>query len=98
MRLLLLSFLCCAALTSYAQTDTTRRPAPARSQTQPVVPPGVDSPLSAPGTLMQSPPNPGASAEPTTPSGKRRRTSPPASPRAFGVSVPLGKPKRDTLR
>jgi hypothetical protein len=88
-----------ATVTCYGQIDSVTRvkgESPRTAQ-QPVMIPGIDSPTSAPGTLLQSPPNPNAAA-PAKDDKKRRRTSPPSDPRSFGVSVPLGKPKRDTLR
>jgi hypothetical protein len=100
MRLLLASVLFCAAVSAYGQQadSTTIQRQPPTNGTQPVLPPGIDSPLSAPGTLMQSTPNPSAAAEPLNKNGQRKRTAPPSSPRSFGVSIPLGKPKRDTTR
>ncbi len=82
-----------------AQTDTARatRPSPSPTTTVPI--PGVDTPLSGPGTLLQSSPNP--NAQPVSqPKGRKRRlrTSPPSDPRAFGVAIPLEGAKKDTLR
>ncbi len=43
---------------------------------------------------MQSSPDPNV-----LPAGQRdRKTHPPTDPRAFGVAIPLGKSKKDTLR
>lgn len=80
------------------QTDSTRS---SQDSPRPAVPiPGVDTPLSGPGTLLQSSPNPNAVAVPEKKGRKRRlKTSPPSDPRAFGVAVPLegAKAKKDTL-
>ncbi|RIV27093.1 hypothetical protein DYU11_01895 [Fibrisoma montanum] len=81
----------------FGQIDTVKANRPVRSAQTHTPIPGVDAPLSAPGTLLQSPPNPNEAATIQQQQGKRR-TAPPSDPRAFGVSVPLGKPKRDTLR
>jgi hypothetical protein len=83
----------------FGQVDSTRQAEP--PSTHPAVQiPGVDTPLSGPGTLLQSSPNPNTMAVPQK-RGKngRRKTSPPSDPRAFGVAVPLesGKAKKDTL-
>ena len=57
--------------------------------------PGVDTPVSGPGLTAQVPIN----EPPVVPKGKKqRKTQPPSDPRSFGVSVPLEKTKRDTLR
>lgn len=78
-----------------AQSDSTRSSMPS---TQPAVQiPGIDTPLSGPGTLLQSSPNPNMEPVPQRKDKKRRRTSPPSNPRAFGVSIPLGGAKKDTL-
>lgn len=81
----------------FSQTDTSRK---AQPSPQPVVQiPGIDTPLSGPGTLLQSSPNPNAVAVPQKRGKKGRlRTSPPSDPRAFGVAVPLGGAKKDTLK
>ena len=57
--------------------------------------PGVDTPVSGPGMTAQVPTN---SAPPTQNGNKKRKTAPPSDPRAFGVSVPIGKTKKDSLR
>jgi hypothetical protein len=95
MRPVLLTFFgCLFALASFGQkTDSTNTDH--RSTHPNVMIPGVDSPISAPGTLMQSSPNP--NQLPPTSDNKRRKTTPPTDPRAFGVAVPLGKTKRDSL-
>ncbi len=82
------------------QTDTTRNTTGVseRSSQAQVPIPGVDAPLSAPGTLMQSTPDPNRlNAQPNRRRNRRNRTTPPTDPRAFGVGVPLGKAKRDSL-
>ncbi|UFH56654.1 hypothetical protein [Spirosoma sp. KNUC1025] len=57
--------------------------------------PGVDTPVSGGGLTAQTPENPVV----TPKNGdKKRKTQPPSDPRAFGVSVPIGKTKKDTLR
>ncbi|RYC69550.1 MULTISPECIES: hypothetical protein [Spirosoma] len=98
MRLLLLSLLLSGSLTvCTAQNDTTRRSTQSNASPQKqVLVPGVDSPISSPGTLMQSSPQP--NVQPETGSGKRRKTAPPSDPRAFGVGIPVGKSRKDTLR
>ncbi|MCK8491109.1 MULTISPECIES: hypothetical protein [Spirosoma] len=61
--------------------------------------PGVDTPLSGPGTMMQAPANPTATAIPQNDRKKRKnKTNPPTDPRAFGVGIPIGKTKKDSLR
>ncbi len=57
--------------------------------------PGVDTPVSGPGMTAQVPTN---TAPPLQKDNKKRKTVPPSDPRAFGVSVPLGKTKKDSLR
>lgn len=98
MRCFLFSFLLvgvssvCVAQVDTAGFDRSRsRKAPQRE----VLIPGINSPVSSPGTLMQSSPDPNVlSAD----QQKDRKTSPPSDPRAFGVAIPLGKTKKDTLR
>ncbi|MBC3783982.1 hypothetical protein FHK02_390 [Spirosoma sp. LMG 31448] len=78
-----------------AQSDSTRS---SRLSPQPAVQiPGIDTPMSGPGTLLQSSPNPNMEPVPQRKGKKRRRTSPPSDPRAFGVSIPLEGAKKDTL-
>ncbi len=99
MRCLLFSFLLvgvssvCVAQVDTAGFDRSRaRKAPQRE----VLIPGINSPTSSPGTLMQSSPDPNV-----LPADQRktRRTSPPSDPRAFGISIPLEKRvKKDTLK
>lgn len=101
MRILLLcSLLIGSSIICSAQVDTTgfkrsrqdesRRPEPE------VLIPGVNSPTSSPGTLMQSSPDPNVLPADQR---KKRRTSPPSDPRAFGLSIPLEKrAKKDTLK
>lgn len=78
----------------FGQSDSTKRTQePAKTQ---VLIPGIDSPTSSPGALMQSSPRPN---EVATPPGKKgAKTTPPSDPRAFGVAVPLGKAKKDTVK
>ena len=95
---LVLSLLSLCASVCFSQTDTTQRSEP--SSRPAVQIPGIDTPLSGPGTLLQSSPNPNAVAVPERKGKKRRlRTTPPSDPRAFGVAVPLegAKAKKDTL-
>ncbi|GAB3976634.1 hypothetical protein GCM10028806_36600 [Spirosoma terrae] len=101
MRPLLLSFVfsACASV-CFGQADTSKIVRePARSPSAQVPIPGIDAPLSGPGTLMQSSPQPNAVATPQK-VGKKGKvtTNPPSDPRAFGVAVPVGKAKKDTLR
>ena len=93
---LLFSLFNLCASVCIAQTDSVRRPEP--SSRPAVQIPGIDTPLSGPGTLLQSSPNPNAVPLPERKGNKRRRTSRPTDPRAFGVAVPLGKARKDTLR
>ncbi|WP_461048734.1 hypothetical protein [Spirosoma arcticum] len=95
---LIFSLLSLCASVCFGQTDTTQRPQP--SSRPAVQIPGIDTPLSGPGTLLQSSPNPNAVAVPQKRGRKGRlRTSPPSDPRAFGVAIPLegAKTKKDTL-
>ena len=55
--------------------------------------PGVDTPISGGGMTAQTPVNP----MPPMQNNNKRKTLPPSDPRAFGVSVPVGKAKKDTL-
>ena len=89
---LLLSGLCSSLC--LGQIDTTQNAQ--RSASPPVLTPGINSPLSAPGTMMQAPVQPNAMPMPAK-NGKRK-TTPPADPRAFGVGIPIGKTKKDSLR
>ncbi|GAB4047439.1 hypothetical protein [Spirosoma litoris] len=77
----------------FAQSDTTKT-----TTQEPVVKqvaiPGVDTPISGGGMTAQTPANP----IPPVQNDKKRKTMPPSDPRAFGVSVPLGKARKDTLR
>lgn len=79
-----------------AQRDTTgfKRSRAEKAPQREVMIPGVNSPTSSPGTLLQSSPDP--NVLPADQQG--RKTSPPSDPRAFGVAIPLGKSKKDTLR
>ncbi|MVM30831.1 hypothetical protein GO755_12385 [Spirosoma sp. HMF4905] len=78
-----------------AQNDsiktTTQDPTPRQVQ---VAIPGVDTPISGGGLTAQTPTNP----LPPVQNNKKRKTMPPSDPRAFGVSVPVGKAKKDSLR
>lgn len=59
--------------------------------------PGVDTPVSGGGLTAQTPTNP--VPVPQSDDKKRKgKTQPPSDPRSFGVSVPIGKAKKDTLR
>ena len=97
--LLLCSLLIGSSVVCVAQVDTagfkrSRQARPQKSTTEVLIP-GINSPASSPGALMQSSPNPN-----TLPVDQRdRKTSPPTDPRAFGVAIPLEKRvKKDTLR
>lgn len=57
--------------------------------------PGVDTPISGGGMTAQMPV---VTPQPAPNTDKKRRTQPPSNPRAFGVSIPLEKAKKDTLR
>ncbi|QMW03265.1 hypothetical protein [Spirosoma foliorum] len=76
-----------------AQTDSSKVTVQEPVQRQVAIP-GVDTPLSGGGLTAQTPANP----IPPVQNDKKRKTMPPSDPRAFGVSVPLGKAKKDTLR
>lgn len=74
---------------------------PARVTTKMVSPPkevsipGVDTPVSGPGLTAQVPEN----QAPVPQAGeKESKILPPSDPRAFGISIPLGKTKKDTLK
>ncbi|MBD2699008.1 hypothetical protein IC229_00050 [Spirosoma sp. BT702] len=56
--------------------------------------PGVDTPTSGPGLTAQVP----TTTPPPPADGKKRKALPPSDPRSFGVSVPIGKAKKDSLR
>ncbi|GAB3772346.1 hypothetical protein GCM10028818_12440 [Spirosoma horti] len=93
-----LVFFLAASLTGsicIAQSDTAR--IVQQTQQEPVerqvAIPGVDTPISGGGMTAQTPMNP----VPPVQNNKKRKTLPPSDPRAFGVSVPVGKAKRDTL-
>ena len=79
----------------FGQADsskTTREPV----QKQVAVP-GVDTPISGGGLTAQEPLN--GDVAPLTNDKKRKgKTQPPSDSRAFGVSVPVGKAKKDTLK
>lgn len=91
------SLLMLSASVGFSQTDTARKAQPSPN---PVIQiPGIDTPLSGPGTLLQSSPNPNAVVVPQKKGKKGRlKTNPPSDPRAFGVAVPLGGAKKDTLK
>ena len=98
--LLIFPLLSLCAQLCFGQTDSTATRSSGASPNAPVPIPGIDTPLSGPGTMLQSSPNPNAVAVPQRKGKKRRlRTSPPSDPRAFGVAIPLdgGKTKKDTL-
>ena len=98
---LLIVFSLYASVCAGQTTDTTRVNTSGMSErsSQAQVPiPGVDAPLSAPGTLMQSTPDPNrVDVAPNRRKNRRNRTTPPTDPRAFGVGVPLNRAKRDSL-
>lgn len=57
--------------------------------------PGVDTPVSGPGMTAQVPEN----QAPVPQAGEKEpNVLPPSDPRSFGISIPLGKPKKDTIR
>ncbi|MCX6214375.1 hypothetical protein [Spirosoma sp.] len=76
------------SLKKVEQTPVQQSPSPKQ-----VAIPGVDTPLSGGGMTAQTPNNP----IPPVQDNKKRKTLPPSDPRAFGVSVPIGKTKKDTL-
>ncbi|AUD01168.1 hypothetical protein [Spirosoma pollinicola] len=82
---------------SFAQSDSSKAVQETPVQQSPVqrqvAIPGVDTPISGGGMTAQTPNNP----MPPVQDNKKRKTMPPSDPRAFGVSVPVGKTKRDTL-
>ncbi|GAB2517895.1 hypothetical protein [Spirosoma aerophilum] len=82
---------------SFAQSDSSKKVERTPVQQSPVqrqvAIPGVDTPISGGGMTAQTPNNP----IPPVQDDKKRKTMPPSDPRAFGVSVPIGKAKRDTL-
>ena len=78
-----------------AQSDSSKvvqqpQKAPVEKQ---VAIPGIDTPISGCGMTAQTPMNPVPPAQ----NNKKRKTLPPSDPRSFGVSVPVGKAKKDTL-
>ncbi|WP_234736744.1 hypothetical protein [Tellurirhabdus bombi] len=78
------------------QVLTPANNAPQSSGSTQVLTPANGSPLSTPGTLMQAPINTNV---PVQEEGRnKRKTAPPSDPKAFGVAVPLGKTKQDTLK
>lgn len=81
-----------------AQIDSSRTVNPPLTTTHVPIP-GVDTPLSGPGTMLQSPPQPNAVVLPEKGRKNRsRKTVPPSDPRAFGVAVPIGQTKKDSIR
>ncbi|MFD2569600.1 hypothetical protein ACFSUS_03090 [Spirosoma soli] len=82
----------------FGQSDSTLRQQKPPVQEQILIP-GVDSPISSPGTLMQSSTRPNEVVTPGSNQRKRKgRTTPPSDPRAFGVGIPVGEAKKDTTR
>lgn len=77
----------------FAQNDSTKTVIQEPTVKQVAIP-GVDTPISGGGMTAQTPTNP----LPAVQNNKKRKTLPPSDPRAFGVSVPVGKAKKDTLR
>ena len=96
MRLVIVCFaLSVYGSTCFGQTDsskTTQQPV----QRQVAVP-GVDTPTSGGGLTAQTPPN-NAAIPPGDDKNRKGKTQPPSDPRSFGVSVPIGKARKDTLR
>ena len=96
MRSLFVCFaICLYSSISFGQSDsskTTQEPV----QRQVAVP-GVDTPTSGPGLTAQEP-EPTLGTPQTSNKKRKGKTQPPSDSRAFGVSVPLGKAKKDTLR
>ena len=82
----------------FGQVDSTQRPQPRPSPQTRVPIPGIDTPMSGPGTLLQSSPNPHAAARGRKGRKGKFKTNPPTDPRAFGIAVPLEQPKKDSLR
>ncbi|WP_338874689.1 hypothetical protein WBJ53_03630 [Spirosoma sp. SC4-14] len=95
---LLIIFLTLYVSVCRGQIDTTRaRREPSPSAQVPI--PGIDTPLSGPGTLLQSSPQPNAVVTPQNSRKKRKlKTMPPSDPRAFGVAIPIESTKKDTIR
>ncbi|QHV97174.1 hypothetical protein [Spirosoma endbachense] len=94
--LFFLSISLCGSI-CFGQIDSTKTPREPSTTTRVPIP-GVDTPLSGPGTMLQSTPDPNAVVAPPN-NGKKRKgkTVPPSDPRAFGVGVPIGKAKKDSL-
>ncbi|OIN56221.1 hypothetical protein [Arsenicibacter rosenii] len=91
-------WLASASFICYGQRDTAR-PAPAPAN-PPIMTPGIDSPISAPGTMLQS----STRTQPERPVRRKRkgkrgiRIEPLSDPRGFGVAIPIGTAKKDSLR
>ncbi|GAB3705624.1 hypothetical protein GCM10027592_38290 [Spirosoma flavus] len=84
--------LCLVSAVCFGQADSSKTTQePVQKQ---VSIPGVDTPTSGPGLTAQTP----TVTPPPPQDGKKRKTLPPSDPRAFGVSVPIGKAKNDSLR
>ncbi|GAB3943730.1 hypothetical protein GCM10028805_10380 [Spirosoma harenae] len=78
----------------FAQADSSKIVNQEPVQRQVAIP-GIDTPTSGPGLTAQVPTN---TPPPPQNGRKTRRTQPPSDPRNFGVAVPIGKAKKDTLR
>ncbi|GAB4027210.1 hypothetical protein [Spirosoma koreense] len=96
MRLIIICFaLSLSGSICYGQSDSTKTvKQPVEKQ---VAIPGVDTPVSGGGMTAQEPLN-GDTAPLTNPKKRKGKTQPPSDPRSFGVSIPVGKTKKDTLR
>lgn len=78
---------------SFAQSDSSKTlQAPVERR---ILIPGVNTPVSGPGMTAQVPVNP---APELKPGEKEPKILPPSDPRSFGISIPFGKTKKDTLR
>lgn len=79
----------------FAQADSTKTlRQPVEKQ---VAIPGVDTPISGGGLTAQEPLN-GDITPLSNDKKSKGKTQPPSDPRSFGVSVPLGKAKKDSLK
>ncbi len=91
-------WLASATIVCYGQRDTAR-PAPPPAN-PPIMTPGIDSPISAPGTMLQS----SMQTQPERPLRRKRKgkrgmqVEPLSDPRGFGVAIPIGTAKKDSLR
>lgn len=90
--ILTVSLLGCNSLVRRTPPRVTTQTAP---PTKEVSIPGVDTPVSSPGLTAQVPEN---QVPVLQPGQKEPKILPPSDPRAFGISIPLGKTKKDTIK